>query len=157
MFSQHETRKSSIFAASMNISPQILNVRLPTKLLESLLILPIKWNALKHKVSRGGGDTANTSSQLSEIRTSTASTHNLNAHLSRYTCTYKIRVLGRVYSPVQPTRSYPRGDSPVARGERSCSSISASGASRRCPFSPNRRWLQNCRLKQRSALFSSFF
>lgn len=51
------------------------------------------------------------------------------------------------YSPVQSNRSCSCGDSPVARGESSCSSISASRASRRFPFSPNRHWLQNCRLE----------
>ena len=58
------------------------------------------------------------------------------------------------YSPVQSDRSYSCGDSPAARGESSCSSISASRASRRFPFWPNRHWLQNCRLEQRGGASS---
>lgn len=59
------------------------------------------------------------------------------------------------HSPVQLTRSYSCGDSPVARGASSCSSISASRASHRFPSSPNRHSLQNCRLKHKSSSISS--
>lgn len=59
------------------------------------------------------------------------------------------------HSPVQLTRSYSCGDSPVARGASSCSSISASRASHQFPSSPNRHSLQNCRLKHKSSSISS--
>lgn len=59
------------------------------------------------------------------------------------------------YSPVSSNRSYSCGDSPAARGEGSRSNISASPASRRVLSSPSRRWLQNCRLRQRGALLAA--
>lgn len=59
------------------------------------------------------------------------------------------------HSPVQLTRSYSCGDSPVARGASSCSSISASRASHRFLSLPNRHSLQNCRLKHKSSSISS--
>lgn len=59
------------------------------------------------------------------------------------------------YSPVSSNRSYSCGDSPAARGEGSRSNTSASPASRRVLSSPSRRWLQNCRLRQRGALLAA--
>lgn len=60
------------------------------------------------------------------------------------------------YSPVQSARSCSYGDSPAARGGSSCSSISASRASRRVPSSPSRHWLQNCRLETKRRVISGF-
>lgn len=59
------------------------------------------------------------------------------------------------YSPVSSNRSYSCGDSPAARGEGLRSNTSASPASRRVLSSPSRRWLQNCRLRQRGALLAA--
>lgn len=99
--------------------------------------------------------TERTSSQLCEIRAGTTgrlekkktlSIINLFFLAGQFTTNAQTSWAAR-YSPVQSARSYSCGDSPVARGESSCSSISASRASRRSPSSPNRHWLQNCRLK----------
>lgn len=49
------------------------------------------------------------------------------------------------------------GDSPAARGASRRSSTSASPASRRCPSSPNRRWLRSCRLKQKRHIWTLRF